>query len=850
MLRVAWRMLRQRPASMIATFVALFFAVAVVTACGVMLESGAEFHGASPRYAAAQVLVATTGISVTDGSGPNREVVIDALAERGHVDSSLAGSIAAVPGVRAAIADVAVPAWAIARNGAAAAEVHPWAAARLAPFTLRAGSAPATSDEVVIEQRLAASIGAQPGRQVRLRLATGLKTFTVSGIAAPTSSVPGDPTVFVDSAEARTLTGHPGQADVIGVLADPGVSAGTLANAVRSVLPPEPGRPSGAYARVYAGADRGAVEPVGGTTGPEVVIAVSAAAGGSALLIAMLVIAGTVGLSVTQRRRDIALLRAIAATPRQVRRMVVRETTMLGLLAGATGVWPGLAGASWLRDQFVSRGLVPGTFRLHVSWLPPLVAVSVALLIAVVAAWVASLRTSRIRPTEALAETATERTGLGLIRTALGLIALAGGVTLSIVTAHATGDNAASVMVPTIFVLVVAVALGSPLLIRGAAMTFGRALNGFGVTGRLAAANAATSARRLSAVVGSLVLAVALGGSMWFVPASEQHMAAEQRRAGLIAGYVVTATAPGLQPSVTTAIRHTPGVVAATGIVDSTIFTPQGGDTGYTAEGVDAGTLSRTLDLGVTSGSIADLHGSTIAVDTQAAQGLHLHVGDEFRGWFGDGAPAGLRVVAIYTRGLGFTQMTVPRDILIGHTTARMDNAVFVATAAARPGTAAALRTELHRLAPGSSLRARASSQVTLNENLAQNAWTNQMIAAVLLVYVTIAAVNTLVMAAVARRREFAVLRLAGTTRIQVLRMVRLEQTLLLGLALVIGGAIAAATLVPTVRAVTGSATPYIPVTGWVAVIGGTILLGSVAMIMPVRWVLRMRPVEAIGIRE
>jgi putative ABC transport system permease protein len=52
------------------------------------------------------------------------------------------------------------------------------------------------------------------------------------------------------------------------------------------------------------------------------------------------------------------------------------------------------------------------------------------------------------------------------------------------------------------------------------------------------------------------------------------------------------------------------------------------------------------------------------------------------------------------------------------------------------------------------------------------------------------------------------------------------------------------------VKAITGSATPYIPVTGWVAVIGGTILLGSAAMIMPVRWVLRMRPAEALGIRE
>ena len=140
--------------------------------------------------------------------------------------------------------------------------------------------------------------------------------------------------------------------------------------------------------------------------------------------------------------------------------------------------------------------------------------------------------------------------------------------------------------------------------------------------------------------------------------------------------------------------------------------------------------------------------------------------------------------------------------------------------------------------------------QTGLDANLVQNAWTNQIIIGVLLVYVVIAAVNALFMSALARRREFAVLRLAGTTRRQVIRMVRLEQTFLLGLALVLGGAIAAATLIPMVKGITGSATPYIPLIGWVAVIGGIIVLGGAATIVPVRRVLRTRPVEAIGIRE
>ncbi len=124
------------------------------------------------------------------------------------------------------------------------------------------------------------------------------------------------------------------------------------------------------------------------------------------------------------------------------------------------------------------------------------------------------------------------------------------------------------------------------------------------------------------------------------------------------------------------------------------------------------------------------------------------------------------------------------------------------------------------------------------------------MVVGILLVYVVIAAVNTLVMAALARRRELATLRLAGTTRLQVLRMVRLEQTLLVGMALVVGAAIAAATLVPMVKGLTGSTVPYIPIAGWAAVIGGTVVLGALATVVPIRRVLRLSPVEAIGLRE
>ncbi|HWB37196.1 MAG TPA: ABC transporter permease, partial [Rugosimonospora sp.] len=110
MVRLAWRMLTQRPASMLATLVALWFAVLVVTACGAMLESGVRYHGTPQRYAAAPILVASTELRLTEGSGEDSEVESEPLAVPGRVDSALVATIAALPGVRAVVADQGVPA--------------------------------------------------------------------------------------------------------------------------------------------------------------------------------------------------------------------------------------------------------------------------------------------------------------------------------------------------------------------------------------------------------------------------------------------------------------------------------------------------------------------------------------------------------------------------------------------------------------------------------------------------------------------------------------------------------------------------------------------------------------------
>ena len=105
-------------------------------------------------------------------------------------------------------------------------------------------------------------------------------------------------------------------------------------------------------------------------------------------------------------------------------------------------------------------------------------------------------------------------------------------------------------------------------------------------------------------------------------------------------------------------------------------------------------------------------------------------------------------------------------------------------------------------------------------------------------------------MAALARGRELSLLRLVGVTRRQVRRMVNAEQVGLLGMALLIGGAIAAVTLSSIVNTIAAQRVPYVPPLGWVAILGGTTVLALLATVLPVNRLLRIAPVAGMGVKE
>jgi putative ABC transport system permease protein len=276
------------------------------------------------------------------------------------------------------------------------------------------------------------------------------------------------------------------------------------------------------------------------------------------------------------------------------------------------------------------------------------------------------------------------------------------------------------------------------------------------------------------------------------------------------------------------------GVEGATGVRQTSVLISTMGDAEtFGAQGIDPSGRAGTVDLKVTGGSLAALNPAGVAVSTMQAATLGWHLGDRVKFWLGDGTPVDLRVVALYDRGLGFGDVVLDNGLLAGHTASGRIDRILIHSA---PG---ADLTALTARYPGSSVLQTAALQGKLASDLQLSAWLNKMLIGVMVGYAALAAANTMVMAALARRRELGLLRQVGVTRGQVKRMVHAEQVGLLGTALLIGTAIAGVTLSSVVNALTGDPRPYVPVLGYVVVLGGATVLALTTTVLPVARLLR-----------
>ncbi|MEU5877074.1 FtsX-like permease family protein [Spirillospora sp. NPDC047279] len=812
MFALAFTTLRHRKAAFAGAFVALFCAAALVTACGMLMDTGLRGKVAPERYAGAPVVVAGDPQShflKDKGEGEFKKKSKPNTA-RAWIPESTAATLRSVPGVRSVVTEVTVP---VMLRGAGAVDGHGWESAGLTPFTLKAGRAPAAGGEIVVDAGSPHRIGAK----VNALTSFGSGTYRVVGVTA--QRLDHQNVVFFATAEARRLaSAHPGQITAVGVW------PASAEKAVRDAL-------HGTKVSVQSGTDRGRVEFVGSDSGRVKLISMGAALGGTSLIVAVLAVVGTFGLAVQQRERELALLRAVAATPRQLRRMIGREALLVGFAATVPGAVAGLFLGNAVHGAFADLDAIPANLPLVVGPFAPIVAVAVTTTAAWLAARISARRVARLRPVEALGEAALAPARAPWPRLAAGAVALAGGVVLTFVLRSIHTEAGSGPLTPVTALLFAAgVALLGPVLARAALTLTGLPLRAGGGVAGLADANLRTGARRFAAVLAPLTLMIALSSTLLFAETTVKGAARTQAQTGNVADYVL---GPAVPSPAAESVRRVPGVEAVTEVLHTRV---RGVNSPYSAQGVTPAGLSRTMDLDVTSGTLDGFGQGTMAV----REGLGMKVGDSRSFAMGDGTPVTMRVIAVYRRGLGFGDLTLPHALVAAHVDVPMGTVLVSA-----PGVDRAALDRATATFPGLRVQERA----TAPEKSGGSA-VNYLSLGLIVAFAAISMVNTLAMAVAGRVRELALLRLAGATRRQVLRMLRLETLSVVLVATVLGTVIALVTLNAFSTGMTGSGTPHVPPLAYAGVIAGAGLLALLATALPARAALRNAPAETIGARD
>lgn len=308
--------------------IAVAIGSAVITACGVLLETGLSSGAPAERYHRAAVVVGGNQAVPVEGDTDPR------LSERVSLPAATVAKVAAVQGVESAVGDISVRT-VVLRKGSVLdgppVYGHGWSAAAPAPFTLRSGTRPQAADDVVLDSDLAQRAGLARGDTVTLVTGSKPTSYRVSGVAEPESSLDRQSAVFFTDDQAARLYGTSGKIDAVGVLASKGTGADDLADRIKKAVP---------GVVTYTGDDRSDVETLDAGQMRAFVVEVASAFGATMILLVIIVVSGTPAPSVQQRRRELALLRAVGATPRQVLRMIGGEAVIVGGIGAVLGAVP------------------------------------------------------------------------------------------------------------------------------------------------------------------------------------------------------------------------------------------------------------------------------------------------------------------------------------------------------------------------------------------------------------------------------------------------------------------------------------------------------------------------------
>ncbi|MFB6638783.1 ABC transporter permease [Streptomyces chartreusis] len=779
--------------------------------------------------------------------------------------ASLADRLARVPGVSAARADVDVDGITVVdkdRESVGPTTGAPtigtaWNPTERSPVELTSGHAPKGDGQVMIDADTADDKDVRIGDRLTVIGQEGSFPVEVVGIVTFTTTNPGAALVFFDTPTAQTkLIGDPKGATGITLDAADGVSDPELKQRVADAL----GGDRGAYelrtADEQAESD---VEQLGGFL--DIIKYVMLGFAGVAVLVGVFLIVNTFSMLIAQRTRELGLLRALGADRRQVRRSVLTEALLLGLVGSTAGLAAGIGLAVGLIELMGLLGMNIRTDEMVVGWGTPVTAYVVGLGVTFVAAYLPARRAAGVSPMAALADAEIAEIGRPLrLRAILGAVIGAAGAAALVGCATASKtSSAASLLGLGVLLTLIATVIAGPLLVRPVIRVLGGAFPAlFGSIGRMSQRNALRNPRRTGATAAALMVGLALVGGMSVASASMTKSFDQQIDKTLGADFVVqNGNFVPFPSEVTERIRDTEGVglVVRSQFATIAVRLPDGDRVKTTAAAYEP-QLDKVANITYARGdSAAALAAGHVAMDKDFAEDHGVRVGSTVPVEFQGGRTAELTVGALTDQesadgfgsqgGIYFGLATLQK-----YAPGEQDAAVYVNAAS---GTNADdLRAGLEKALdpyPQVQVRDIADYKDLVHDQIAVLLYLVYALLGLAIIIAVLGVVNTLALSVVERTREIGLLRAIGLARRQLRRMIRLESVVIAVFGAVLGLALGLVWGVCTqqVLALQGMTALAIPWPTIVAVVIGSAVVGVVAALLPALRASRMNVLAAIA---
>ncbi|MGW0738234.1 ABC transporter permease [Streptomyces sp. NPDC002851] len=770
MFRTALRNVFAHKARLLMTVLAVLLGVAFVSGTLVFTDTVSRAYQNSSAKGFDHVDVAIKPGDGGDSSASGRPGAPERLSQR------LLDRARQVPGAESATGVVSGFAAIAGKDGklvgegwaTTGANYYPGKDGKDARYPMSEGRGPQHKGELALDARTAERAGYRVGDTVRLSIdgpvlkqkITGIFTTDDGNVAA------GGSLALFDTATAQQLYGMPGGFSEIDVTAAPGTSQTALKAELGKVLP------KGA-AEATTGkelADEQARQIESGMSGMKTGMLAFA---GIALFVGIFIIANTFTMLVAQRTKELALMRAVGASRRQVTRSVLIEAFVVGAVAGVTGLAAGIGIGAGLRSLLGSFGASVPDGPLAVSATTVAASLAVGIVVTVLAAWLPGRRAAKIPPVAAMNSVhATATTKSLVVRNTTGALFAGAGIA-GVLAATGMGKEGDVLMGAGAGVLVIGVFILTPLLSRPVIAAAAPLLRLFGVSGKLARQNSVRNPRRTATTASALMIGLTLITGMTVIAGSVQQAIDKMATSSLKADYVVSmANFNTLSPDVEKKLNELDEVTATTPLRNSPSRID--GDTEYLT-GVNAKTIGDLTALDFTHGSFADLGGKKAVVDQATAERHGWKTGSTFPVTYEDGKKGTLRVSGVYEGNEMIQGILLDKDTLAPHQSEITDMRVMVKT---RDGATDAAKDALTK-GLGDNPAVLVEDKKDVSEGIAQmfTLMLNMLygLLAMAVIVAVLGVINTLAMSVFERSSEIGMLRAIGLDRRGIKRMVRME---------------------------------------------------------------------------